>query len=90
MANCFAALGSSVRMALFRCLLESSPAGVGPTALSELVGLPRNLVSYHLSPLRACGLVTNEKTGRDVLYRVSQKGLSDFAIAVQALVLARS
>jgi len=89
-AMCFAALGNDVRLELFRRLVESSPTGLGPTALSELIALPRNLVSYHLAPLRACGLVVNERDGRDVLYRVSQDGLAEFAIAVQRLMMQRS
>lgn len=88
-ASCFAALGSGVRMSLFRALMDSSPSGLGPTTLSDLIGIPRNLVSYHLSPLRACGLVISEKSGRDVLYRISRKGLVEFAISVQALVMDR-
>mgnify|MGYP000167935677 CR=1 FL=1 len=89
-AMCFAALGSDVRLGLFRRLIDASPAGLGPTALSELVGLPRNLVSYHLAPLRACGLVENEKSGRDVFYRVSHDGIAKFAIAVQGLVMGKA
>ncbi|WP_390549693.1 ArsR/SmtB family transcription factor [Qipengyuania sp. MTN3-11] len=87
---CFAALGSDVRLEIFRQLVDSSPTGLGPTALSELMGLPRNLISYHLTPLRACGLVANEKDGRDVLYRVSQDAFADFAIAVQRLMMRRA
>ena len=89
-AMCFAALGNDVRLELFRRLVESSPAGLGPTALSELIGLSRNLISYHLAPLRACGLVVSKRDGRDVLYSVSQDGLAEFAIAVQRLMMQRS
>ena len=41
--------------------------------LTELVGKPQNLVSYHLAELRKAGLVTARRSsadGRDVYYRV--------------------
>src|SRR5436190_17180361 len=42
--------------------------------LTELVGEPQNLVSYHLRELRDAGLVTARRSsfdGRDTYYRVS-------------------
>ena len=40
--------------------------------LTELIGAPQNLVSYHLAELRGAGLVTARRSsadGRDVYYR---------------------
>jgi ArsR family transcriptional regulator, arsenate/arsenite/antimonite-responsive transcriptional repressor len=88
-AACFAALSSPVRLKLFRHLMDAAPSGIGPTALSEMCDMPRNLVSYHLGPLRASSLVLSAKSGRDVAYRVSPTALAEFAIGFQGLVMGR-
>ncbi len=56
------------RLALLRRL------GEGDAAVSELIaavgGPPQSRVSNHLACLRWCGLVTSEKVGRSVIYRL--------------------
>src|SRR5205823_7134049 len=58
------------RWQLLRALAQSDRR-VGE--LTELVGKPQNLVSYHLAELRTAGLVSARRSsadGRDVYYRV--------------------
>lgn len=83
------ALGHPTRLGLLRLLLANGAAGSGPTALADAYGLPRNLVSYHLKPLVAAGLVRSERRGRDVNYSVDQRQLGETALALHRLALLR-
>lgn len=85
-----AALGHPTRLALFRRLVRAGPSGRGPTALADDQGMQRTLVSYHLQPLVASGLVRSERRGRDVNYAVDGERLSQVALAFQKLALLRS
>ncbi len=85
LAMALSALGHRIRLSLYRRLVTAGPAGLGPVALAEAVGLQRNLVSYHLQPLAAAGLVRSERRGRDVNYRVDHAGLNRLAAAVLGL-----
>jgi ArsR family transcriptional regulator len=90
LAMSLSALGQKIRLSLYRRLVAAGPAGLGPVALAEAVGLQRNLVSYHLQPLVAAGLVRSERRGRDVNYRVDHLGLNRLAAAVLDLSDART
>lgn len=85
LAMSLSALGQRIRLSLYRRLVAAGPGGLGPVALAEAVGLQRNLVSYHLQPLVAAGLVRSERRGRDVNYRVDHAGLNRLAAAVLGL-----
>lgn len=89
LARAFAALGHPTRLALFRRLILMGPAGAGPTALADDVGLQRTLVAHHLRPLSAAGLVGSEKRGRDVIYSVDVHMLARVALALQSVALHR-
>jgi DNA-binding transcriptional ArsR family regulator len=83
-ADLLRALGAPVRLALIELL---TPA---PRCVHELVvalGVAQPLVSQHLKTLRAAGLVTTERRGREVLYRLADEHVSH--IAHDALVHAR-
>ncbi len=65
----FKVLGDPTRLALLRRLARGD-ASVGE--LVEAVGSPsQSRVSNHLACLRWCGLVTSEKNGRSVIYRLA-------------------
>lgn len=76
LARALFALGHPIRLALYRRLVAKGPAGEGPVALAGHAGLQRSLISYHLQPLVAVGLVHSERRGRDVNYRVVPAGLT--------------
>ena len=64
-------LGDTTRLALLRRLADS-PATV--TELAEaLGGPPQSRISNHLACLRWCELVTSEKAGRNVIYRLADR-----------------
>lgn len=65
----FKILGDPTRLTLLRRLAE------GQASVSELVAAvgdpPQSRVSNHLACLRWCGMVTSEKVGRSVIYRLA-------------------
>ncbi len=81
----FKVLGDPTRLALLRHLAEGA-ASVGQ--LVEAVNSPsQSRVSNHLACLRWCGLVTSEKLGRSVIYRLADASvlsLLDLACDVAA------
>ena len=54
--------------------------------LTELVGTDMSTVSRHLSQLKGAGLVTDEKRGTMVYYRLRVKCLTNFFSCVEAVL----
>ena len=72
----FAALASPVRRALLEELLA------GPRTAGELAGvapLSRSAASEHLAVLRDAGLVSEERRGRNRMYRLEPDALGELA-----------
>lgn len=60
-----------------------------PHTVSEIVemtGLSQPNVSNHLSCLRGCGLVTAERQGRHVIYRLSDDRVADLLFLAETLL----
>lgn len=72
-AALFKVLGSPSRLRLVR-LLAAEPAGVG--GLVARTGMSQPLVSQHLRMLRAAGVVTVSRTGREALCRISDEHIA--------------
>lgn len=71
----FKALGSGVRLGLVRELMK------GERCVCELVGvagLAWSTVSRHLSVLKAAGVVSEEKRGAQVYYRLRMRNVGNF------------
>ncbi len=69
----FKVLGDPTRLALLRRLADGSAT---VSELTEALGSPpQSRVSNHLACLRWCGLVTSEKAGRHVIYRLADVGV---------------
>ncbi|MFJ4037480.1 ArsR/SmtB family transcription factor [Microbacterium sp. NPDC090007] len=69
-AELFKALGSESRLALV-WLLSREPLTV--SALVDRSGLSQPLVSQHLRTLRAAGLVSSEREGKEVRYSLADQ-----------------
>lgn len=50
------------------------------------LGLPQNLVSYHLSKLKEFGFVESEKKGVKVMYRQGVKGIKIFQNLIKIII----
>jgi len=64
-----AALAQSSRLAIFRALVQAGPTGQTPGVLSEQLGVAANTLSFHLKELMHADLVTQERAGRNLIYR---------------------
>ena len=65
------ALAQSVRLRIFRALIGAGAQGMTPGALSAALGVPGSTLSFHLKELTYAGLVSQEREGRNVVYRPS-------------------
>jgi len=66
-----AALAQSVRLQAFRAMVVAGKDGLTPGAIAETLGIPANTLSFHLKELTHAGLVTQERVGRNIVYRVN-------------------
>lgn len=66
-----AALAQQSRLQIFRRLVVAGQDGMTPTRLSESLGLPGTGLSFHLKELTHAGLITQEREGRNLIYRAA-------------------
>ena len=64
-----AALAQTSRLSIFRALVVAGEAGLNPSALAENLGVAPNTLSFHLKELMHAELVTQERNGRNLIYR---------------------
>ena len=64
-----AALAQPVRLQVFRALVVTGPSGLTPGTMAEALGIPPNTLSFHLKELTHAGLVTQERSSRNIIYR---------------------
>ena len=83
LATVFRGLADAARLA---CLLtlRDRPCTVGEVVLAT--GLSQPNVSKHLACLRGCGLVTSERSGRFVYYRLADDGVTALVQMAEALL----
>lgn len=70
-AHFFKALGDRTRLDILKMLSEEQPLSV--TEIYQKLGHAQNLISHHLTCLKNCGLLTAEKRGKQVFYRIRNK-----------------
>ena len=66
-----AALAQSLRLRVFRALVVAGPVGMTPSVLSESLAVPATTLSFHLKELTHAGLVSQQRDGRNLIYRAS-------------------
>jgi len=66
-----AALAQPVRLQVFRALVIRGGSGLTPGAMAEGLGIPPNTLSFHLKELSHAGLVTQERSSRNIIYRAA-------------------
>ena len=66
-----AALAQASRLRVFRSLVVAGPPGMTPGALSEALGVAATTLSFHLKELSHAGLVSQQRDGRNLIYRAS-------------------
>jgi hypothetical protein len=65
------ALAQSNRLQIFRMLVVKGPEGMTPAILAQTLGLPANTLSFHLKELMSADLISQERNGRNLIYRAS-------------------
>lgn len=79
-----AALAQSARLSVFRALVITGPQGLTPGALADTIGVPASTLSFHLKELMHAGLVSQQRDGRNLIYRAAfdrMNGLLDYLTA---------
>jgi len=66
-----AALAQGMRLRIFRALVGAGPQGLTPGALTATLDVPGSTLSFHLKELMHAGLVSQERDGRNLIYRPS-------------------
>lgn len=76
-----AALAQESRLRVFRLLVTAGPDGLAAGQIAEDLALPANTLSFHLSHLKAAGLVSVRRDGRSQIYAAEytrMRGLIDY------------
>lgn len=66
-----AALAQPVRLQVFRALIIAGAQGMTPSTMAEGLGIPASSLSFHLKELANAGLVTQERSSRNLIYRAA-------------------
>jgi len=64
-----AALAQPNRLQIFRSLVVTGPDGLTPALLADSLGIPANTLSFHLKELMNADLISQERSGRNLIYR---------------------
>lgn len=64
----FDALSQETRLRVFRMLVEYGPDGAAAGALSDMLKIPHNTLSFHLSHMSNARLVLSRREGRSIIY----------------------
>jgi ArsR family transcriptional regulator len=62
------ALAQETRLALFRLLVTSGPAGLPAGAIAERLSVQPSSLSFHLAQLVHAGLITQSRLSRQLIY----------------------
>jgi len=66
-----AALAQPVRLRVFRALVVAGPAGLTPSRLVDQLDVAATTLSFHLKELLHAGLISQERDGRNLIYRAA-------------------
>ena len=71
------ALAHPVRLQVFRALVVVGKEGLTPGSIAEGLRLPGPTLSFHLKELMHAGLVTQERVGRNLVYRAAYERMNE-------------
>jgi ArsR family transcriptional regulator, arsenate/arsenite/antimonite-responsive transcriptional repressor len=71
-----AALAQPLRLRVFRALVVAGQAGLTPGTMAEGLDVPAATLSFHLKELVHAGLVTQERSSRNLIYRAAYERMN--------------
>ncbi len=71
------ALAQETRLAIYRLLVETGPAGLPVGAIAEQLGLANATLSFHLKELTSAGLTSATPSGRSIIYAANFVTMND-------------
>ena len=72
-----ASLAQPIRLRVFRSLVVAGPGGLTPGTLVDTLGTSGTGLSFHLKELVHAGLVSQERQGRNLVYRAEFAVMND-------------
>ena len=76
-ANAMDALGTPVRLRIYRMLVRAGADGMTIGRVQQRTGIPRSTLSHHLHRLIGAGLVSSEKIGTSLICRADYGAMDD-------------
>mgnify|MGYP003677648089 CR=1 FL=1 len=76
-ATALGALAQPSRLEIFRLLVKCGTDGMGAGDLSSTLDIPKPTLSFHLKELVAAGLISSEREGRSITYRLEVEGIQN-------------
>ena len=74
------ALAQPTRLEVFRLLVRHEPGGLAAGEIAKQLNVPHNTMSTHLTILNRAGLVSSERKGRSIVYRVDLDMVRSFFV----------
>lgn len=71
-----AALAHPLRLRVFRALVVVGPEGLTPGVMADALDATATSLSFHLKELAHAGLVTQEREGRNLIYRAAYERMN--------------
>lgn len=72
-----AALAHSIRLSVFRTLVQAGPEGLPAGRIAELKDMPASSLSFHLKELHRAGLIAGRQDGRSIIYSARYETMND-------------
>jgi len=72
-----AALAHSIRLSVFRALVQAGPEGLPAGRIAELMEMPASSLSFHLKELYRAGLLISRQDGRSIIYSARFQTMND-------------
>lgn len=73
----FEALAQETRLRIYTLLVQNGESGLPAGDISDILGVPQNTLSFHLSHLRRAGLIKSRRTGRFIIYSAVPNTMKD-------------
>jgi predicted transcriptional regulator len=67
--HALSSLAQEHRLKAFRALVVAGQSGLTPGSMAEELAIPAATLSFHLKELMHAGLVSQERSGRNLIYR---------------------